>query len=130
MKKFLILILCLIFSIPCAAFADLSSNNGQEIYVRKDIYQNDMRNINEKLDNVIKNVNTLDVRDEISSDRVVDIRNILYIILFIVIVMPLVIGWHTERPKQNTPSFTLDDVKRLIEENNAMLLNKIQGGAA
>ena len=64
MKKFLILSLSLLFLIPFEASAEFSG--GQEIYVRKDVYQSDLRNINEKLENldkkldvVIENINNL-----------------------------------------------------------------------
>ena len=133
MKKFLILFL--LFLIPCTAEADLS--NGQDSYVRRDVYQSDMRNINEKLekldkklDDVIDKVNNIDVQNKIISYRVADIRNVLYIVLFIVIASSLIRTYFYEpAQKIQEPSFTLDDVKKLIEENNAMLLNKLQGGA-
>jgi len=47
--------------------------------------------------------------------------------------LPFLSGWYEKRAEQEIKnqvgSFTLDDVKKLIEENNVMLLNKLQGGA-
>ena len=183
MKK--ILILFLIFLIPCAAEADLS--DGQDIYVRRDVYQSDMRNINEKLDTILselkaqrEDINKLtqavavlseridgvnkslnekidgveqklgnkidaveqklnekiDAVDKRLSVRMDDLRNGLYLVIALfatIMLLPFVKNWYEERIKQKVeafkPSFTLDDVKKLIEENNAMLLSRLQGGA-
>ena len=77
----------------------------------------------------------IDAVDKKLSVRMDDLRNGLYLILTliaIVVSLPLVKNWYEERAKRKAelrvPSITLQDVKNLIEENNAMLLRKIQGG--
>ena len=65
--------------------------------------------------------------------RISDLRNGLYLglVLFgVVIGLPFFNKWREERRKekeeQRRPSFTLDDVRRLIEENNAELRRSLQ----
>ena len=114
-----------------------------------------MRNINEKLENldkkldvVIENINNLTQAVAVLSERVDGIGKTLdariddlrvaffYLIaalVLTVIILPFLSGWYEKRAKQEIKnqvgSFTLDDVKKLIEENNVMLLTKLQGGA-
>ena len=92
--------------------------------------------LNEKIDAVDKRLGEkIDAVDKKLSVRMDDLRNGLYLILTliaIVVSLPLVKNWYEERAKRKAelrvPSITLQDVKNLIEENNAMLLRKIQGG--
>ena len=72
--------------------------------------------------------------------RMSDLRNGLYLGLVLfgtvialfgaVIALPFYNKWREEKQKekeaQRQPSFTLDDVRRLIEENNAKLLKTLQ----
>lgn len=173
MKKIFaaLILMCLLFTFSGVAAAE----DAADIYVRKDVYQSDMKNINEKLDSIlselriqredinkltqsvivlserIDNVNKslndkidavdkrlgekIDGVDKKLSARMDDLRNGLYLVLTLIVAiisLPFVRNWYEERAKQKTearnPLFTLDDVKRLIEENNAMLLSKLQGG--
>ena len=204
MEKFLTLIFTsslLLFSSSYRAEAVTPLSDIDEVYVRKDAYQSDMRNINNKLDNIlveIKNLhedvkvqrndinelkkdvaslseridgvnktlsdkidgvnktlsekidgvdkrlsekidgvnNSLSEKIDGTSTRVDDLRNGLYLAFTLVTVvasLPFLKKWYEEHAQQKLEamkaSFTLEDVKKLIEENNAMLLTKIQGGA-
>ena len=114
--------------------------------------------LNEKIDNVdkkltekIDNVNNslgekivavdkrlgekIDAVDKKLSVRMDDLRNGLYLVIALfatIMMLPFVRNWYDERAKQKiknqAPAFTLEDVKKLIEENNAFLIKKFQGG--
>ena len=215
MKKFFsaIIFVCMLSSFSLAS--ENINANPDDVYVRRDVYNSDMKNIDAKLDNVLARLDTLaeearaqreninqltqavvvlseriesvnkslndkienvsqslnekidavdkrlsdkieswnislnektdavdkrlgekiDAVDKKLSVRMDDLRNGLYLILTliaIVVSLPLVKNWYEERAKRKAelrvPSITLQDVKNLIEENNAMLLRKIQGG--
>ena len=86
------------------------------------------------------NFATLSGRIDGLDARMSDLRNGLYLglVLFgtvialfgVVIGLPFFNKWREERQKekeeQRRPSFTLDDVRRLIEENNAELRRSLQ----
>ena len=111
-----------------------------DVYVRKDVFEVEMKNINLKLDNVLEELKSqkqeiiaLNKSVAVLSERVDgnyknldarmnDLRNGLYLglVLFAaVLLLPFFNKWWdtTEGKKQApVPAFTLDDVKRLIAE--------------
>ena len=145
MKKIITVILMLIVAVPCegAVSGDMSE------YVRKDVYEVRMQGINAKLDQILEVQKEL--RDELKSQRkdinaltntvsaltarvdgldarMGDIRNDIYLVLVILGILvgvPSVQKWY-ERLKASRPSVTLEEVKRLIEENNAELLKSLK----
>ena len=92
--------------------------------------------LNTKIDNVNQSLSDkIDAVDQKLSVRMDDLRNGLYLVLTLIAFvasLPVVKNWYEDRAKRKAesrvPSITLQDVKNLIEENNAMLLRKIQGG--
>lgn len=145
MKKIIMLMLLLIMAVPGegALSGDMSE------YVRKDVYEVQMQGINAKLDQILEVQKEL--RDELKSQRkdinaltntvsalsarvdgldarMGDLRNDIYlglVILGILVGVPSVQKWY-ERLKASRPSVTLEEVKRLIEENNAELLKSLK----
>ncbi len=145
MKKIIMLMLLLIMAVPGegALSGDMSE------YVRKDVYEVQMQGINAKLDQILEVQKEL--RDELKSQRkdinaltntvsalsarvdgldarMGDLRNDIYlglVILGIIVGVPSVQKWY-ERLKASRPSVTLEEVKRLIEENNAELLKSLK----
>lgn len=94
---------------------------------RKDI--NDLTNavsvMSERID---RNFETLSARIDGLDARMGDLRNDIYlglVILGILVGVPSVQKWY-ERLKASRPSVTLEEVKRLIEENNAELLKSLR----
>ena len=77
-----------------------------------------------RVDGVEKNMNSLD-------KRIDDLRNGIYLWLVAIGLVIAIIAWPKVQdmlPKwgKATPSITLDDVRRLIEENNARIAGKAQ----
>ena len=119
------------------------------VYVRKDVFEVYMQNINAKFDMIMEElkeqkrmiadlsdrvanlsgrVDGLDKRMDSLDKRIDDLRNGIYLWL---VAIGLVVSWpklkETVRKWANsTPSITLEDVKRLIEENNARTSGKVQ----
>ena len=172
MKKIFSVAVLILFLFSWVAEAVTPLSDIDDVYVRKDVYQSDMRNLNEKIDNLDRKLDSLisDVQKlaqsvaalseriegvnnslsekidgvnnsliekiEGTSTRVDDLQSGLYLAFTLVTVvasLPFLKKWHDEHAAQKLaamkPAFTLDDVKKLIEENNAMLLSKLQGGA-
>ena len=138
MKLIITLILLLLTSETSngALSADMSE------YVRKDVYDVQMQTLNANMERVLQKLDSLESKVNNMSDRITglsarvdgidsrmgDLRNDIYlwlVILGIVVGVPSVQKWY-ERLKQSRPSVTLEDVKRLIEENNAALKRNAQ----
>ena len=150
MKKIItIIMLLLIMSGACygAVSEDMS------VYVRKDVFEVYMQNISaniekmvqkldkledsvnkrlDKLDTDVNKVNqvvaNLSGRVEGLDKRIDDLRNGIYLWL---VAIGLVIAWPKLFEKfqnwgKSAPSITLEDVKRLIEENNVELRKSLQ----
>ena len=142
MKK-IILTLCFVLSLASCSYGATSD----DIYVRKDVFEVEMRNINStletilaKLDNQEKSINALTNAVAVLSERVdgnfaalsgridglekrMDTTNsFLYYLLVLIGAMMLLPffnkWWETREEKKQAaaPTFTLDDVKRLIAE--------------
>lgn len=133
MKKIIPLLLLMIMN--SASYGALSADMSE--YVRKDVYDVQMQTLNANMERVLQKLDSLESKVNNMSDRITglsarvdgidsrmgDLRNDIYlwlVILGIVVGVPSVQKWY-ERLKQSRPSVTLEDVKRLIEENNAAL---------
>ncbi len=143
MKKIIMLILLLIIALPSegAVSGDMSE------YVRRDIFDAKMDSfmkeirgefhvMNTKLESLSRRVddNAQNLASRIDSSnhslesRIDDLRNDIYlglVILGIIVGVPSVQKWY-ESLKASRPSVTLEEVKRLIEENNAELLKSLK----
>ncbi|MBR2207223.1 MAG: hypothetical protein IJ859_00265 [Synergistaceae bacterium] len=135
MKK-IFLTLCLVLSLCSYSYGAASD----DIYVRKDVFEVEMRNVNLKLDNVLAKLNqqgeeikALAQSVAVLSERVDgnyknldarmnDLRNGLYLglVLFAAVLLLTFFNkwWEVldEKRQAAVPTFTLDDVKRLIAE--------------
>ena len=124
-------------------------SDDMSVYVRKDVFEVYMQNINAKFDMIMEElkeqkrmiadlsdrvanlsgrVDGLDKRMDSLDKRIDDLRNGIYLWL---VAIGLVVSWpklkETVRKWANSsPSITLEDVKRLIEENNARTSGKVQ----
>ena len=165
MKKICVLLLVQLLVIGTASYGAVSED--MSVYVRKDVFEVYMQNINEKLDRILeeqkaqreelkaqhKDINELarvvsvlstrmdglearmgDLRNGLEG-RIGDLRNDIYlglVILGIVVGLPAVQKALQKREERKAMKhtlqmpFTLDDVRRLIEENNAKLQGKPQ----
>ncbi|MBQ7193086.1 MAG: hypothetical protein IJR98_01785 [Synergistaceae bacterium] len=152
MRKFIIVMLLLMTT--GASYGAVSED--MNVYVRKDVFEVYMQNINAKFDMIMEElkeqkrmiadlsdrvanlservanlsgrVDGLDKRMDSLDKRIDDLRNGIYLWL---VAIGLVVSWpklkETVRKWANsTPSITLEDVKRLIEENNARTSGKVQ----
>ena len=116
----------------------------EDVYVRKDVFEVYMQNINanqerilqrlDKLDdgihalnqtvaNLSGRVDGLDKRIDSLDKRIDDLRNGIYLWL---VAIGLIVAWPKAREMfrkwgTSAPSITLEDVRRLIEENNVKL---------
>ena len=94
------------------------------------------KNLNARIDSVEKNLNAridgvekhLNARIDGVDARVDDLRNDIYLGL---VILGIVVSWPklkeaAQKWGKSTPSITLEDVKRLIEENNARMSGKAQ----
>ncbi|MBQ6968999.1 MAG: hypothetical protein IJP85_01580, partial [Synergistaceae bacterium] len=140
MRKFAIVMLMLLLMTAGASYGAVSDD--MSVYVRKDVFEVYMQNINAKFDMIMEELKEqkrmiadlsdrvanlsgrldgLDKRMDSLDKRIDDLRNGIYLWL---VAIGLVVSWpklkETVRKWANsTPSITLEDVKRLIEENNA-----------
>ena len=152
MRKFVIVMLMLLLMTAGASYGAVSED--MSVYVRKDVFEVYMQNINAKFDMIMEElkeqkrmiadlsdrvanlsgrVDGLDKRMDSLDKRIDDLRNGIYLWL---VAIGLVVSWpklkETVRKWANsTPSITLEDVKqlidqRLIEENNARMSGKVQ----
>ena len=142
----LIMLLCLVGTVAYGAVSEDTN-----VYVRKDVFEVYMQNINTKLDMILEEqktqreelktqhkdinelarvVSVLSARIDGLDTRLGDLRNDIYlglVILGIIIALPMVqkiFQAHVDRREATKPSVTLEDVMRLIEENNALLEKK------
>lgn len=130
-----------------AAFGAVSED--MNVYVRKDVFEVYMQNIsanqerilqrldkldeglhalNQTVSNLSGRVDGLDKRMDSLDKRIDDLRNGIYLWL---VAIGLIAAWPRvqdllKRWMKSAPSITLEDVRRLIEENNAMLERKFQ----
>ena len=138
--------LMIVFLTGSACFGAVSED--MEVYVRKDVFDAKMEALFNRLHGEIQalsermdgNFAKLSERIDGVDARMSDLRNGLYLglVLFgtvialfgVVIGLPFFNKWREERQKekeeQRRPSFTLDDVRRLIEENNAEVRRSLQ----
>ncbi|MBQ3764341.1 MAG: hypothetical protein II869_05145 [Synergistaceae bacterium] len=147
MRKFVIVMLMLLLMTAGASYGAVSED--MSVYVRKDVFEVYMQNINAKFDMIMEELKEqkrmiadlsdrvanlsgrldgLDKRMDSLDKRIDDLRNGIYLWL---VAIGLVVSWpklkETVRKWANsTPSITLEDVKRLIEENNARTSGKVQ----
>ena len=124
-------------------------SDDMSVYVRKDVFEVYMQNINAKFDMIMEElkeqkrmiadlsdrvanlsgrVDGLDKRMDSLDKRIDDLRNGIYLWL---VAIGLVVSWPklketVQKWANSTPSITLEDVKRLIEENNARTSGKVQ----
>ena len=123
-----------------AAFGAVSED--MNVYVRKDVFEVYMQNINanqerilqrlDKLDDGIHTLNqtvaNLSGRVDGLDKRIDDLRNGIYLWL---VAIGLIVAWPKAREMfrkwgTSAPSITLEDVRRLIEENNAEIRKSFQ----
>ncbi len=106
-------------------------------YVRRDIYDAKMESFMKEIRGEFQVMNTklealsrrVDDNYHSMESRIDDLRNDIYlglVILGILVGVPSVQKWY-ERLKATRPVITLEDVKRLIEENNAELMKTLKG---
>lgn len=138
MKAIITLLILLTMSVASngAVSGDMSE------YVRKEVFDVHMQNLNGNMERVLQKLDSLETKVNNMSDRITgltarvdgldarmgDLRNDIYlglVILGILVGVPSVQKWY-ERLKASRPSVTLEEVKRLIEENNAELLKSLR----
>ncbi len=113
------------------------------IYVRRDVFdakmeafmneiRGEFRVMNAKIEalsrRVDDNYHSLESRMDGLDKRINDVQNYIYLVL---VLLGIIVGLPTvqkmyEKAKESRPSITLEDVKRLIEENNAELRKTLQ----
>lgn len=139
MRKVLTLLALLL--ITCSTSYGAVSED-MSVYLRKDVFDAKMDRIlqrldriDQRLDNLEKSINGLSDRLSMLSGRVEgldarmgDMQNYIY---FLIVFLGIVVGLPTvqkmyEKGKESRPTVTLEDVKRLIEENNAELRKTMQ----
>lgn len=138
MKKIITILLMLIM----AVVSEGAVSGDKSEYVRKEVFDVHMQNLNGNMERVLQKLDSLETKVNNMSDRITgltarfdgldarmgDLRNDIYlglVILGILVGVPSVQKWY-ERLKASRPSITLEDVKRLIEENNAELLKSLR----
>ena len=135
MKKVCVLVLLqlLVFGTACYGAAS------DDVYVRKDVFDAKMEALFNRLHAEIMEVRgdikALSGRIDGLDKRIDDLRNGMYLWLVVIgtiLTLPSVQKmfekWSEKKAKKDVPQmpFTLDDVRRLIEENNAKILGKLQ----
>ena len=149
MRK-IITVLLLLLMMAGACFGAMSD----DVYVRKDVFdakmealfdrlhveigelRGDMKALSERIDGnfttlserIDGNFATLSGRIDSLDKRMDDLRNGIYLWL---VAITLIVSWPKARDVlknwiKPAPSITLEDVMRLIEENNAKLLSQLQ----
>ena len=139
--------LLLILAIMCALSSESygAASEDMNVYVRQDVFdakmealfnkfhaeienvRGDIKALSEKIDGVNASLsNKIDNKIDKVDTRVSDLRQDLYLGLVIIGLLAAYpaakefFKWREER-KERIPSFTLEDVRRLIEENNVKL---------
>ena len=142
--KRVVLSLIAVLILAYAAFGATSED--MSVYVRKDVFDVYMQNINVNTERILEelrvqrealietkqNISVLSARIDGLDARIGDLRNDIYlglVILGIIVALPTVqkmLQSHEERRDTRQSVVTLEDVKHLIEENNAKLQQKFQ----
>lgn len=143
MKKIIMILLMLIMAVVSegAVSGDKSEYVRKEVFdARMESFMKEMRGefhvMNTKLEALSRRVDDnaqnlaarIDSSNHSLESRIDDLRNDIYlglVILGILVGVPSVQKWY-ERLKASRPSVTIEDVKRLIEENNAELLKSLR----
>ena len=151
--KALKLIITLILLLLTTGASNGAVSGDMSEYVRKDVYDVQMQNLNANMERILQKLEVLDTKVNDMSDRITglsarveglesrmtdntqnlssrieDMKQYIYLVLVllgIVIVLPSVqkfLEWRESRK----PLITLEDVRRLIEENNAELLKSLR----
>ncbi|MBR1485817.1 MAG: hypothetical protein IJ597_00995 [Synergistaceae bacterium] len=132
MKKFFTVIFLLLI-LSSVSFAASSEDVRENLYVRQDIFEIEMKNIHSTLEKILnkldaqeKSINALANAVAVSSARIdgiekrMDTMNTflyyLLVLLAALIVLPYVIKWLEGREIKKQLSITLEDIKRLIAE--------------
>ena len=144
MKK-VVMLLILLLVLVTESYGAVSD----DVYVRKDVFEVYMQNINANMERVLQRldkiddglnalnqtvanlsgrVDGIDKRIDSLNTRIDDLRNGIYLWLAAV---GIVIAWpklveKIQNWRKSQPSVTLDDVRRLIEEHDAKLAGKPQ----
>ena len=148
MKKVCVLLLVQLLVFGTVSYGAVSD----DVYVRKDVFEVYMQNINSNMERILQRLDTiddglnalnhtvanlsgrvdvLDKRMDSLDKRIDDLRNGIYLWLVAIGLVVAIIAWPKVQDKlpkwgKATPSITLDDVRRLIEENNVKVLGKAQ----
>ena len=132
MKKFFTVIFLLLI-LSSVSFAASSEDVRENLYVRQDIFEIEMKNIHSTLEKILnkldaqeKSINALANAVAVSSARIdgiekrMDTMNTflyyLLVLLAALIVLPYVIKWLEGREIKKQLSITLEDINRLIAE--------------
>lgn len=133
--KLIITLILLLLTMSRAGNGAVSGDMNE--YVRRDIYDAKMESFMKEIRGEFQVMNTklealsrrVDDNYHSMESRIDDLRNDIYlglVILGILVGVPSVQKWY-ERLKATRPVITLEDVKRLIEENNAELMKTLKG---
>ena len=140
--KALKIIIMLILLVLTSVTSEGAVSGDMSEYVRKDVYEVQMQNLNGNMERILQKLDSIESKVNNMSDRITelsarvdgldarmgDLRNDIYlglVILGIIVGVPSVQKWY-ESLKASRPSVTLEEVKRLIEENNAELLKSLK----
>ena len=150
MKK---VILSLVMMLIMVSGSNGAVSEDMSVYVRKDVFEVYMQNINTNMERILQKLDKLDAKvdrntqsisalservTELSTrvdgleTRMGDFGNYIYwvlVMLGIILTMPIIqkVFQGFEKPKENqSRTVTLEDVKRLIEENNVKMRNNPQ----
>lgn len=133
MKK---IFLAVLFTALLSSASTGAVSEDMSVYVRKDVFDVEMKNINMKLDNILtelkeqrKEINELNQSFAVLSVRMNGVekqsehfRKFLYwptILFGAILILPFLSIWWEKREEKKTESFvTLEEVKRLIAEAN------------
>ena len=129
MRRIIVVLLMLeLMSVTC--FGAVSED--MNVYVRKDVFEakmesfmSEIRLMNEQLRSDIRRLET---RIDGIEARMGDLRNDIYLGF---VLLGIIIAWPKARDMlqklgKSAPSITLEDVQRLIEQNNAELRKSLQ----
>jgi len=151
--KALKLIITLILLLLTSGASNGAVSGDMSEYVRKEVYDVQMQNLNANMERILQKLDSIESKVNDMSDRITgltarvggldarltetnqnlgsridDMKQYIYLVLVllgIVIVLPSVqkfLDWRDSRK----PLITLEDVKRLIEENNAELQKSLK----
>ena len=133
MKK---IFLAVLFTALLSSASTGAVSEDMSVYVRKDVFDVEMKNINMKLDNILtelkeqrKEINELNQSLAVLSVRMNGVekqsehfRKFLYwptVLFGAILILPFLSIWWEKREEKKTESFvTLEEVKRLIAEAN------------